>query len=298
MNVYTVYSHYIFAVNELILCFTFTLAKFNLSFWFPILVAEGPYYFVTQCKSKESGFRFWLPWKMVVFREKGTLKSTMGSSEKFCLRWNDFEVNISNAFHDLKEERDFADVTLACGDKQVEVHKVILAASSPFFKKILKNNPHSHPLIYLKGTKFSDVEAVLNYIYHGEVNIDEANLNAFLEVAEDLEVKGLVPGKNYEGGSCMQSPFPRTATQSSASRNTKQQIFNVQSTVQKYGQLSSQTLQESSPSVNNNASEVVPVKVESEDTFAAPAFEEKKQETDLENLNHQQVQCSEICLII
>ena len=167
----------------------------------------------------------------------------MASSEKLCLNWNDFATNITSTLYDLKEDKDFTDLTLVCADKQVEVHKVILAASSPFFKRILKNNPHSHPLIYLKGTKFSDVEAVLNYIYHGEVNIDEANLNAFLEVAEDLEVKGLVPGKNYEGGSCMQSPFPRTA-----SRNTKQQIFNVQSTVQKYGQLSSQTWQESSPS--------------------------------------------------
>ena len=56
----------------------------------------------------------------------------MGSSEKFCLRWNDFEVNISSAFHELKEEKDFTDVTLACADTQVEAHKVILAASSPF----------------------------------------------------------------------------------------------------------------------------------------------------------------------
>ena len=58
----------------------------------------------------------------------------MSSSEKFSLRWNDFEVNISNVFHELKEEKDFTDVTLACEDNQVEAHKVILAASSPFFR--------------------------------------------------------------------------------------------------------------------------------------------------------------------
>ena len=61
----------------------------------------------------------------------------MGSGEKFCLRWNDFEANISSAFRDLKEEKDFSDVTLVCADQQVEAHKVILAASSPFFKKVL-----------------------------------------------------------------------------------------------------------------------------------------------------------------
>ena len=147
----------------------------------------------------------------------------MSSSEKFCLRWNDFEVNISNAFHDLKEEKDFTDVTLACADNQVEAHKVILAASSHFFKRILKKNPHSHPLIYLKGIKASDVEAVLKFIYQGEVNVEQANLNTFLEVAEDLEVKGLVPGKDHHGGgSNMHSPFSRTNTQSPASSFTKQ----------------------------------------------------------------------------
>ena len=118
----------------------------------------------------------------------------MGSSEMFCLRWNDFGMNISKAFRDLQEENDFADVTLASADNQVEAHKVILASSSPFFKRILKKNSHSHPLIYLKGIKSSDLEAVLNYIYHGEVNIEEANLDAFLKVAEELEVKGLVAG--------------------------------------------------------------------------------------------------------
>ena len=222
----------------------------------------------------------------------------MSSSGKFCLRWNDFEVNISNAFHELKEEKDFTDVTLACNDNQVEAHKVILAASSPFFKRILKKNPHSHPLIYLKGIKASDVEAVLNYIYHGEVNLEEANLKTFLEVAEDLEVKGLVPGKDHHGGgSNMQTPVPKTNLHPSNSRINKQSSVprsNMQSEVQTYGQISSQTLQEFSHSENNNTSEVVPVKVESEDTFSAPALEAKQQENDLGSLNHQPEQCSQI----
>ena len=225
----------------------------------------------------------------------------MSSSEKFCLRWNDFEVNISNAFHELKEEKDFTDVTLACADTQVEAHKVILAASSPFFKRILKKNPHSHPLIYLKGIKASDVEAVLNYIYHGEVNLEEANLKTFLEVAEDLEVKGLVPGKDHHGGgSNMQTPVPKTNLHPSNSRINKQSSVprsNMQSEVQTYGQISSQTLQEFSPSVNNNnAIDAVLVKVEAADTFSGPAIEEKQQEDDLGRVNHQLEQCSQMII--
>ena len=34
----------------------------------------------------------------------------MGSAEKFCLRWNDFESNISVAFRELREEKDFFEI--------------------------------------------------------------------------------------------------------------------------------------------------------------------------------------------
>ena len=134
----------------------------------------------------------------------------MGSTEKFCLRWNDFETNISSAFHDLKEEKDFSDVTLVCADQQVEAHRVILAASSPFFKKVLRKVQHSHPLIYMKGVKFSDMEAVLSFVYHGEVNVAEEDLNSFLAVAEELEVKGLTCGKNSSEGNSNHLPHPHS----------------------------------------------------------------------------------------
>jgi hypothetical protein len=50
----------------------------------------------------------------------------MGASEKFCLKWNDFETNISGAFRELREEKDFFDVTLACDDSQIQAHKVAI----------------------------------------------------------------------------------------------------------------------------------------------------------------------------
>lgn len=115
----------------------------------------------------------------------------MGSSEKFCLRWNDFETNISIAFRELREEKDFFDVTLACDDSQVQAHKVILSACSPFFRNVLRRNPHQHPLLYLKGVKYKELLSVLNFMYMGEVNVAQEELNSFLAVAEDLRVKGL-----------------------------------------------------------------------------------------------------------
>jgi len=120
-------------------------------------------------------------------------------SEKFCLRWNDFENNISSAFRELRDDKDFFDVTLACDDEQIQAHKVILSACSPFFRNILRRNPHQNPLLYLKGVKYTDLQSVLNFMYHGEVNVAQEELNSFLAVAEDLRVKGLT--QNQSGSS-------------------------------------------------------------------------------------------------
>ena len=60
--------------------------------------------------------------------------ANMGPGDKFCLQWNDFERNISEAFKELREEKDFFDVTIACEEEEIQAHKLILAACSPFFR--------------------------------------------------------------------------------------------------------------------------------------------------------------------
>ena len=117
------------------------------------------------------------------------------SVDKFCLRWNEFESNIQVAFQQLRDDKNFFDVTLTCDDEQVQARKIILSACSPFFRNILRRNPHQHPLLYLKGVKFTELQSVLTFMYHGEVNVAQEDLNSFLAVAEDLQVKGLTENK-------------------------------------------------------------------------------------------------------
>jgi len=124
---------------------------------------------------------------------------------KWKLKWKEYESNIRDAFFNLKEEKDFSDVTLVCGDGQVEAHKVILSACSPFFQRILKQNSHTHPLIYLKGVKFTDLEAIMQFMYLGEVDVVSANLDTFLDVGKELEVKGLIEGETQ----CPPTTAPR-----------------------------------------------------------------------------------------
>jgi len=136
-------------------------------------------------------------------------------SEKFCLRWNDFESNISSAFRELRDDKDFFDVTLACEDEQIQAHKVILSACSPFFRNILRRNTHPNPLLYLKGVRYPDLQAVLNFMYHGEVNVAQEELNSFLAVAEDLKVKGLTQNQpQNEVARTEKTDIPHTQTSS------------------------------------------------------------------------------------
>ena len=77
-----------------------------------------------------------------------------------------------------------------------QAHKVILAACSPFFDSLFStldltpNSTNPHPVVFLRGVKASDMERVLDFVYRGEVNVAQEELNSFLAVAEDLKIKG------------------------------------------------------------------------------------------------------------
>ena len=118
------------------------------------------------------------------------------SSEKFSLRWNDFEANMGKAFKELREDQDFFDVTLAFEEEQIQAHKVVLAACSPFLRKLFKRNHHQHPLLYLKGVTYHNACSLLDFMYHGQVQIAEEELDLFLTIAEELQIKGLTQKKH------------------------------------------------------------------------------------------------------
>ena len=78
----------------------------------------------------------------------------------------------NSAFGNIRNDVDFADVTLACEDgQQVKAHKVILASASPFFQNILKKTQHPHPLIYTRALKLEDLVAIVDFLYYGEANV-------------------------------------------------------------------------------------------------------------------------------
>ena len=173
----------------------------------------------------------------------------MGSAEKLCLKWDDFQTNISSSLGHMRKDEDFADVTLTCdGDQKIEAHKVILAASSVFFSKVLKRDKHPHPLLYMKGMNGNQLNAVVDFIYNGEVNIFEENIEEFLLLAEELQLKGL---NNSEPG----TPTPETRL--SKIKQTKHKVQILTETATDYDDDKENSTVRSAPRLEETA--VVPV---------------------------------------
>ena len=115
------------------------------------------------------------------------------SGEKFNLARNEFESYASGTFKELRNDENFLDVTLACEDgKQIKAHKAILSTSSNVLRNILVNNPHQHPLLYLKGINSGDLENILDFIYVGQTQVAQENLEQFMQTANELKIKGFI----------------------------------------------------------------------------------------------------------
>jgi hypothetical protein len=118
------------------------------------------------------------------------------SGEKFSLSWNEFGSNVANTFKNLLSDTKFTDVTLVSADsKQIKAHKVVLSSCSSFFSQILQENPHQHPLLFLKGISHSDLLAIVKFIYLGQTEVAQDDLDHFMEAAQVLQIQGLHENK-------------------------------------------------------------------------------------------------------
>ncbi|KAJ0181881.1 hypothetical protein K1T71_002603 [Dendrolimus kikuchii] len=122
----------------------------------------------------------------------------MNNAAQFSLRWNNYVTHVTEAFNVLRFENDLVDVTLCCDGGKIKAHKMLLSACSTYFKQIFKENPCQHPVIIFRNFKYEDLNAIINFMYHGEVNIFQEQLESFLITAELLEVKGLTDNAEEE----------------------------------------------------------------------------------------------------
>lgn len=112
-------------------------------------------------------------------------------SQQFCLKWKSHYSNLLSALDQLLFSESFTDVTLACEGLSLKAHKAVLAACSPFFQSLFVENACQHPIVILKDFKYCELRAIVDFMYHGEVNVSREQLSSLLKAAEALQVKGL-----------------------------------------------------------------------------------------------------------
>ncbi|XP_021914811.1 broad-complex core protein isoforms 1/2/3/4/5-like isoform X4 [Zootermopsis nevadensis] len=175
--------------------------------------------------------------------------------EQFSLRWNNFHNNLTAGFHALLQEEDLVDVTLAAGGQFVHAHKIVLSVCSPYFKELFKVNPCKHPIVILKDVGHKELVAILQFMYQGEVNVQQEDLATFLKTAELLQIKGLT--ENDSPATNTPPSVPDTSETTPASRTTQPSLPEppvVQSEdtpVHPYKRMRSETPAPSSTSVSS-----------------------------------------------
>ncbi|MPC32255.1 Longitudinals lacking protein, isoform G [Portunus trituberculatus] len=107
------------------------------------------------------------------------------------LKWNNHGTTFFHVLSTIRRKESYSDVTLACEGKFYPVHKLVLSTCSEYFEEIFSRTQCRHPVIVLKDVKHGELEALLNYMYLGEVNVLQADLAGLIKAAECLKIKGL-----------------------------------------------------------------------------------------------------------
>ncbi|XP_021951968.1 protein tramtrack, beta isoform isoform X2 [Folsomia candida] len=114
------------------------------------------------------------------------------TGQQFNLRWNNHTNNLVQVFADQYEREQMVDVTLTTQGKFLKAHRMVLGACSPYFQEIFdRHDTTPHPIIIMNGFEFEDVQAVVEFMYKGEVMVSESVMSRLLKAAEGLQIKGL-----------------------------------------------------------------------------------------------------------
>ncbi|XP_077301256.1 protein bric-a-brac 1-like isoform X2 [Arctopsyche grandis] len=113
------------------------------------------------------------------------------SPQQFCLRWNNYQTNLTNVFDQLLQSESFVDVTLACDGHSLKAHKMVLSACSPYFQTLFFENPCQHPIVIMRDIKWPELKAAVEFMYKGEINVSQDQIGPLLRVAESLKIRGL-----------------------------------------------------------------------------------------------------------
>lgn len=139
--------------------------------------------------------------------------------------------------------------------------QMVLSACSPYFQQLFVNHPEKHPIVILRDVPYADMKSLLDFMYRGEVSVDQERLSAFLRVAESLRIKGLTEVNDEKPSSREQTETPlSTAQQNRMANNSyaqqQRKVHQQQQQQQQISQQQSQQQQQQTPQPQQTSSPI------------------------------------------
>ena len=122
--------------------------------------------------------------------------------------WKPFREQLQKYLVVEKSIGHSADIVISIG-YVFQAHKIVLAASLSFFNKVLRVNPHPHPLIYVPDITLDSLNSIIELLYSGQVIVSEDNLESFLEAAR-LKLKIPIVRNSQINSHCALVSVPET----------------------------------------------------------------------------------------
>ncbi|TMW49274.1 hypothetical protein DOY81_005652, partial [Sarcophaga bullata] len=98
--------------------------------------------------------------------ERSSCGSTSGTApQQFCLRWNNYQSNLTSVFDQLLQNESFVDVTLACDGRSIKAHKMVLSACSPYFQTLFSTTPCQHPIVIMRDVSWFELKSIVDFMY-------------------------------------------------------------------------------------------------------------------------------------
>jgi len=156
------------------------------------------------------------------------------TSQLFNLKWRNYQNHLMQVFDKMLLTESFADVTLVCCDTEAETtqaikaHKMILGASSPYFELVFAEHPCQHPVVVLPPeVRVEELQHVLQFIYKGEVQVPQEQLEPVLRVASQLRIRGL--DSDYSRESSLEPDRPASQQSGSSKRKNSPKFHFLKS---------------------------------------------------------------------
>lgn len=107
-------------------------------------------------------------------------------------------LKLSTVLNNMLQCSSLVDVTIYCDDGQVNAHKLVLAASSSYFRSLFSRmtNTFQYPIIVLREMPVDDLKTIIQFIYHGEINVPQNRVDSLMRCANYLQIDGMASSAN------------------------------------------------------------------------------------------------------